>query len=179
MRSGKLGGPDWFRLGNKDLAVHLERTRRLQSGELLSEITRDFCRGWGISATVLPMSDDSVSTIVQTNQGDLPFQDYFVKMNCTPEVAGFEFRGSSSCSPAGGVIQSIQDADLIVICPSNPWVSIDPILSVPGIREELMDKVVIGCVTDNWRQNCQRTGCKNVSGNGDNSFSSCSRRPLW
>ena len=140
---GKLGGPEWFRLGNKDLAVHMERTRRFQMGDRLSEITIDFCQSWGIQAKVLPMSDDPVSTIVQTNHGELPFQDYFVKLNCRPEVSGFYFKGIENCTPAEGVIQSIQEADLIVICPSNPWVSIDPILSVPGIRQEIMKKIVM------------------------------------
>jgi LPPG:FO 2-phospho-L-lactate transferase len=139
----KLGGPDWFRLGNKDLAVHLERTRRLRAGESLSEITIDFCRSWGIQTAVLPMSDDPVSTIVRTNQGELQFQDYFVKLNCRPEVTGFYFKGAEDCAPAEGVIQSIKQADLVVICPSNPWVSIDPILAVPGIRQEISKKIVL------------------------------------
>jgi LPPG:FO 2-phospho-L-lactate transferase len=139
----KLGGPDWFRLGNKDLAVHLERTRRLRAGESLSEITTDFCRSWGIQTAVLPMSDNQVSTIVQTNQGELPFQDYFVKFNCGPEVTGFYFKGVEDCTPAEGVIQAIQQADLVIICPSNPWVSIDPILSVPGISQEINKKIVL------------------------------------
>lgn len=139
----KLGGPDWFRLGNKDLAVHLERTRRLRAGETLSEIIIDFCRSWGIQTTVLPMSDDPVSTIVQTNQGELPFQDYFVKLKCRPEVTGFYFKGAEDSTPAEGVIQSIKQADLVVICPSNPWVSIDPILAVPGIRQEIKKKIVL------------------------------------
>jgi LPPG:FO 2-phospho-L-lactate transferase len=139
----KLGGPDWFRLGNKDLAVHLERTRRLRAGETLSEITIDFCRSWGIQTTVLPMSDDPVSTIVQTNQGELPFQDYFVKLECRPEVTGFYFKGAEDSTPAEGVIQLIKQADLVVICPSNPWVSIDPILAVPGIRQEIKKKIVL------------------------------------
>ncbi|MFV1948600.1 MAG: 2-phospho-L-lactate transferase [Anaerolineales bacterium] len=139
----KLGGLDWFRLGNKDLAVHLERTRRLRAGETLSKITIDFCRSWGIQTAVLPMSDNQVSTIVQTNQGELSFQDYFVKLNCRPEVTGFYFKGAEDCTPAEGVIQSIKQADLVVICPSNPWVSIDPILAVPGIRQEMKKKIVL------------------------------------
>ena len=139
----RLGGPDWFRLGDKDLATHLERTRRLGAGEPLSSITADFCRVWGIEAVVMPMSDDSVATIVQTDQEELSFQDYFVKLACEPAVSGFRFQGVDKSQPAPGVIQAINEADFIVICPSNPWVSIDPILAVPGIRSALEGKVVL------------------------------------
>ena len=138
-----LGGPDWFRLGNKDLAVHLERTRRLSEGEVLSEITSSFCRRWDITANILPMSDTPVPTIVQTKQGDLPFQDYFVKLACRPEVTGFIFQGADESVPAPGVVRSIKEADLVLICPSNPWVSIDPILAIPDISRELRNKVVL------------------------------------
>jgi len=139
----KLGGPAWFSLGNRDLATHLERTRRLNNGEELSQVTADFCRSWGIEATVLPMSDDLVPTVVKTNQGDLSFQDYFVKLKCEPEVDGFLYQGAEIAQPAPGVIEAIDQADLIVICPSNPWVSIAPILAIPDIRSTLMEKVVI------------------------------------
>ena len=140
----RLGGPDWFSLGNKDLATHLERTRRLMNGETLSQITADFCQKWGIKSNVLPMSDDPVPTIVQTNQGKLSFQDYFVRQKCEPEVKGFLFEGVETAKPTPGLIEAINQADLIVICPSNPWVSIDPILAIPGIRTSLKDKVVLG-----------------------------------
>ncbi len=139
----KLGGPDWFRLGDKDLATHLERTRRLNSGEPLSKITADFCRVWEIDPAVLPMSDDSVPTMVLTDQGELAFQDYFVKLDCEPAVRGFRFQGVENSRPAPGVLEAIKKADLIVICPSNPWVSIDPILAVPGIRSALEEKLVL------------------------------------
>ena len=139
----KLGGPDWFRLGDKDLATHLERTRRLNSGEPLSKITADFCRIWEIDPAVLPMSDDPVPTMVMTDQGELAFQDYFVKLNYEPAVTGFRFQGVENSRPAPGVLQAIQEADLIVICPSNPWVSIEPILAVPGIRPALEEKLVL------------------------------------
>jgi LPPG:FO 2-phospho-L-lactate transferase len=131
----KLGGPAWFHLGDQDLATHLERTRRLQSGEPLSKVTRDFCAAWGISAQVLPATDDPMPTWVNTVEaGWLPFQEYFVKLGCQPVVKGFEFRGQAEAKPAPGVIEAIQDADCIMICPSNPWVSIAPILSVPGVH---------------------------------------------
>ena len=134
----RLGGPAWFHLGDQDLATHLERTRRLQSGETLSRVTRDFCQAWGITARVLPMTDDWMPTWVDTvDNGWLPFQEYFVKLACEPKVKGFEFRGAQEARPAPGVIESIRDADCVVICPSNPWVSIGPILSVPGVMEAL------------------------------------------
>ena len=142
-RIRELGGPDWFSLGNLDLATHLERTRRLAEGDRLSEITRDFCSTWGITARIMPMSDDRVSTLVDTDLGILPFQEYFVKLNCQPAVKGFSFEGVEDAGPAPGVLDAIKSADLIVICPSNPWVSIDPILKVPGIRDAIKKKVVI------------------------------------
>lgn len=138
-----LGGPDWFKLGNKDLATHLERTRRMDAGQPLSKVTADFCRSWGVQANILPMSDARVPTVVETEQGVLSFQEYFVKLQCAPEVKGFEFHGVDKSRPAPGVLDAIGDADWVVICPSNPWVSIDPILAVPGIRSALEDKTVV------------------------------------
>jgi len=141
----KLGGPNWFRLGDQDIATHLERTRRLKEGQSLSQITRDFCAAWGVRHTVLPMSDQPVRTIVETDEGDLPFQEYFVHRGCRPRVKGFRFEGvdSARCAPAPGARVAIQSADAVILCPSNPWVSIDPILRVlspllsgegPGVR---------------------------------------------
>jgi len=126
----KLGGPDWFKLGDQDLGTHLERTRRLKAGDSLSQITRDFCRAWGVEYTVLPMSDQPVRTIVETEEGDLAFQEYFVRRRCEPRVKGFRFEGADKAEPTSGAREAIQSADAIVICPSNPWVSIDPILKV-------------------------------------------------
>lgn len=141
----RLGGPDWFRLGDQDLGTHLERTRRLQAGEPLSAITRHFCEVWGIRSTVLPMSDDPVRTMVRVKPDRvLPFQEYFVREQCRPVVTGFHFSGSAEARPAPGTINAIQEADLVVLCPSNPWVSIDPILSIPGIREAIERKPVFG-----------------------------------
>jgi len=140
----KLGGPDWFRLGDRDLATHLERTRRLREGQTLSEITHDFCRAWGVKHTVLPMSNDPVRTMVDTIEyGELSFQEYFVHRRCEPKVKGFRFAGVETARPAPGVREAIQAADAIVFCPSNPWVSIDPILAVAGIRSALAAKPVI------------------------------------
>ncbi|MDD5370528.1 MAG: 2-phospho-L-lactate transferase [Anaerolineaceae bacterium] len=140
----KLGGPRWFGLGDRDLGTHLERTRRLAEGEPLSRITHDFCITWGINQRVLPMTDDRVATMVLTRDlGDLPFQSYFVEKRCEPEVTGFRFDGIAEAKPAPGVIEAIQDADLVVICPSNPWVSIRPILSLSGVEESLKDRPVV------------------------------------
>ena len=128
--SSRLGGPNWFRLGDQDLGTHLERTRRLKGGDSLSQITRDFCKAWGVEHTVLPMSDQPVRTIVETDEGDLAFQEYFVHKRCEPRVKGFRFEGADSAEAVSGAKEAIESADAIVICPSNPWVSIDPILRI-------------------------------------------------
>jgi LPPG:FO 2-phospho-L-lactate transferase len=128
--SARLGGPDWFRLGDQDLGTHLERTRRLKEGHTLSQITQDFCQAWGIQQRVLPMSNQPVRTFVETEEGDLAFQEYFVHRRCEPRVTGFRFEGREEAEPAPRVQEAIQSADAIVICPSNPWVSVDPILRI-------------------------------------------------
>ena len=134
----ELGGPSWFRLGDRDLGTHLERTRLLRSSYSLSEITQRFCKAWGINVCILPMSDDPISTWVSTDEGDLPFQEYFVHRQCQPRVKGFRFAGIEKAKPAPGVLEAIQESDLRIICPSNPWVSIDPIIKVPGIKPALI-----------------------------------------
>ena len=126
----KLGGLDWFKLGDKDLGTHLERTRRLNEGYSLSQITKDFCEAWGIQHTILPMSDQPVRTCVETEEGELAFQEYFVHRRCEPRVKGFWFDGVDKAEPARGAREAILAADAIVLCPSNPWVSIDPILKI-------------------------------------------------
>jgi LPPG:FO 2-phospho-L-lactate transferase len=132
-----LGGPTWFRLGDRDLGTHLERTARLKKGDSLSATTRDFCRAWGIEHLILPMTDDPVYTMVNTlEQGELPFQEYFVHQRCEPTVTGFRFAGIEKAHPAPGVVEAINNADAVVICPSNPWVSIDPILTVAPMRAQ-------------------------------------------
>jgi len=139
-----LGGPDWFQLGDKDLATHLARTSRLAEGVSLSSVTHEFCLSWGIKHPVYPMSDNPVKTIVHTvDYGSLGFQEYFVQYECKPKVQAFEFKGAAQASPVPGAIKQIHEADLVVFTPSNPWVSIDPILAVPGYRESLVDKTVI------------------------------------
>ncbi len=135
----RFGGPTWFRLGDRDLATHVVRTERLVRGESLSAVTADLCRTLGVRARVLPMSDDPVRTIVKSDAGTLPFQDYFVRLKCTPTVSGFAFEGAPQAK-YNLMLDALLDGGgklAIVICPSNPYVSIDPILALPGLRERL------------------------------------------
>ncbi|MGI9418503.1 MAG: 2-phospho-L-lactate transferase [Geminicoccaceae bacterium] len=134
-----LGGETWFRLGDTDLAIHVERTRRLAAGERLTSITADFSRRLGVRACLLPMSDRPVRTLVDTDEGVLPFQRYFVERQCAPRIKGFTFDGAERATPPPGFLDLIGDERLqvIVLCPSNPFISIDPILAVPGVREVL------------------------------------------
>ncbi len=134
----QLDAPTWFRLGDRDLGTHLERTRLLAAGWSLSEVTEKFCDNWGIREQVLPMSNDRTPTLVDSDEGQLAFQDYFVRRHCQPRVNGFHFAGIESAQPAPGVLNALQEADIVIICPSNPWVSIDPILAVPGIKKTTM-----------------------------------------
>ena len=139
----RLGGPDWFNLGDQDLGTHLERTRQLNKGQVLSQITQAFCTAWGIGSTVLPMSDQPVRTIVETDEGELAFQEYFVHRRCEPRVKGFRFEGVEVAEAAPGTFEALSSADAVVICPSNPWVSVDPILAVTGIRSAIEAKPVV------------------------------------
>ena len=140
----KIDGPDWFQLGDKDLATHLVRSERLANGECLSEITRDFCDIWGVQHPVFPMSDDPVRTIVHTADGEaLGFQEYFVQLGCKPVVRSFEFIGSANAKPISDALNALKACDVVILAPSNPWVSIDPILSVPGYRDILLTKPVV------------------------------------
>lgn len=139
-----LGGPTWFQLGDRDLALHHERTRRLKEGQSLSEVTMHVCQALEISVNLLPMSDHPVRTIVDTDDGELAFQDYFVARRCEPRVKGFRFAGAGTAPPAPGVIEALSTGDLVVLCPSNPWVSLDPILAVKGIRDAVAEKPVVG-----------------------------------
>ena len=135
-----LGGETWFRLGDGDLAMHVERTRLLEHGQSLTQITNTFCQRLGVRAELLPMSDDRVQTQVHTNAGVLDFQDYFVRQACAPEVTGFEFAGAEMAKPNPLVIDALEDQELtaVVICPSNPFISVDPVLAVPGVRDALL-----------------------------------------
>lgn len=140
----KLAGQTWFRLGDRDLGTHLVRTERRKRGEPLSTLTQDFCRAWGIEHQILPMTDDPVYTMVNTiEQGELLFQEYFVHQRCEPTVTGFRFDGAEQARPAPGVLAAIRKADAVIFCPSNPWVSIDPILAIAGIRSACETKPVV------------------------------------
>jgi LPPG:FO 2-phospho-L-lactate transferase len=135
-----LGGEDWFALGDGDLALHVLRTHRLRKGDALSAIIADFAAAWRIPAKILPMSDDTIATRVLTPEGELDFQHYFVKRKCLPAVQSIRFAGAQAARAAPGVIEALRDehARAILISPSNPFLSIDPILAVPSIRQALM-----------------------------------------
>tara|TARA_Y100001970_G_scaffold293874_2_gene444145 strand:- start:6173 stop:7114 length:942 start_codon:yes stop_codon:yes gene_type:complete len=144
-----LGGPSWFRLGDQDLATHLERTRRLSAGESLSEVTESICRKLDVSYRIVPVSDKPVSTIVATKDGELSFQDYFVKRKCQPVVTGFRFDRASEATLSEPLHKAINhdEIDCVIICPSNPYVSIDPILAIPEMRKFLSTNVPVLAVS--------------------------------
>lgn len=144
----RLQGEDWFRIGDRDLATHVERTERLASGQTLTHVTQSFCRSWGIRCTILPMSDDPIATIVDTqDNGEMAFQEYFAHQKSEPRIKGVRFAGIEYSRPSPGVLESIASADAVVFCPSNPWVSLDPILSVPGILPSVKKKKVVASVS--------------------------------
>lgn len=130
----KLGGETWFRLGDRDLATHLQRTSLLGKGLSLTEVTVELANKLGVKTRLLPMSDQAVRTMVNTDKGRLPFQNYFVEERCEPTVLGFEYRGIDNSTPQQDLLETLADPELdaIIICPSNPFVSIAPILKIPG-----------------------------------------------
>ena len=134
-----LGGETWFRLGDADLALHVERTRRLAAGESLSAVTADLARRLGIRAAIVPMSDQPVRTLIQTAQGELAFQDYFVRRRCEPELTGVRFADAARAAPAPAALAALSAPTLaaILLCPSNPYLSIDPLLAIPGLKSAL------------------------------------------
>ncbi len=134
----ELGGEDWFLLGDMDVALHVLRTAMLAKGESLTAITAHVAQRWGIAATILPMSNDPVATMIRTDEGLLEFQRYFVEQRCVPAVRSVAFAGAEDATPAPGVVEAIVDADVVLIAPSNPWLSVDPLLAVPGIRTALL-----------------------------------------
>ena len=136
---GALGGEDWFRLGDRDLATHVERTRRLRAGETLSRVTADLAARLGVRSRISPMSNDPVRTVVETADGDLPFQEYFVRRRCEPAVRGLRFEGAPAARISAAFEAALADPALeaVVICPSNPYLSVDPILAVSGVRAAL------------------------------------------
>jgi LPPG:FO 2-phospho-L-lactate transferase len=136
-RLRRLGVDDWFRIGDCDAATHILRTALIRSGRTLSETMDAICRRNGIKVKILPMTDSVVETQVHTDTGTLPFQEYFVRRRCEPVVRAFTFCGIDHSTPAPGVVAALRDADSIILCPSNPFISIGPILAVPGLRREL------------------------------------------
>jgi LPPG:FO 2-phospho-L-lactate transferase len=135
--AGELGADTWFRLGDRDLGLHLVRTEALRRGEPLSAVTARLVRGLGLSVTLLPATDDRLRTWVATPAGELPFQDWFVRRQHRDEVDRVRFEGADTARAAPGVLEALDEADLIAIAPSNPFVSIEPILAVSEIRESI------------------------------------------
>jgi LPPG:FO 2-phospho-L-lactate transferase len=132
---GQIGGETWFRLGDKDLATHIERTRRLRAGESLTSVMRDLASRLGVKPALVPMSDDPVRTMVTTGQGELAFQDWFVRLRCEPAVKSVRFAGADKAKAHPALLDPALRG--IVVCPSNPFVSVAPILAVPGVRAAL------------------------------------------
>ncbi|MGC4252679.1 MAG: 2-phospho-L-lactate transferase [Sphingobium sp.] len=141
--TARLGGDTWFRLGDRDLATHILRRQLLQQGSL-STATDDIRRRLGIEQRIVPMSDDSVRSIVSTDRGDLAFQDYFVRYQCAPRFLSIRFQGAETAKPSAGLLAAFDDPALeaIILCPSNPLLSIAPILAVPGVRDRLARRAV-------------------------------------
>ena len=135
----RLGGEDWFRLGDKDLALHLLRNQWLKTGLTLTQVTDRLRRKLDVPSRILPMCNEPVRTLVHTDEGDLPFQDYFVRRRCEPTFRGLTFVGAAKATLTPEVAASLQAAAQIIICPSNPYLSVDPILSVPGLRQLVQD----------------------------------------
>jgi LPPG:FO 2-phospho-L-lactate transferase len=135
----ELGGPTWFNLGDRDLATHVERTRRLRTGETLTSITAHLAARLGLAARVLPMSDDPVRTVVETDAGTLAFQDYFVRERCRPAVSSLRYEGAATARMTAEVEAALSAPTLagFILCPSNPWLSIDPMLAIPGFNAAL------------------------------------------
>lgn len=133
----KVAGPGWFALGDRDLATHIRRTERLRAGATLTEVTAELARARGVKVRVLPMCDEPVRTFVTTDKGDLAFQEYLVRRRARPRVRAVRFRGVRASRPAPGVLDAIASSSLVLLAPSNPFVSLGPILAVPGIRKAL------------------------------------------
>ena len=136
-RLAAYGRPNWFNLGDRDLATHIHRNALLSEGKTLSQAADSIRLALGVKSRVLPMSDSPVPTIIDSSEGPLHFQEYLVKRRAQPVVKGIRFAGVESARPAPGVLEAIRDADRILVCPSNPLISIGPILAVPQIRDEL------------------------------------------
>ena len=139
----ELGEDAWFRLGDRDLALHIIRTQKLARGESIQQVTDELSAALGIRHRIAPMSQSKISTIVETPDGKLGFQEYFVREKCEPKVVNFQFQGIETAEPNPVVVSWLKKCDGVVICPSNPYVSVDPILKVPGLKKLLRSKPVI------------------------------------
>ena len=138
---GRYGLPTWFRLGDRDLATHLFRSARRRAGASLSEVTAEIVAAWGLRTTILPMTDQPVATRLRVAGGvELHLQEWFVRDRAEPQVVDVHFEGARTAWPAPGVLESISNAHTVLVCPSNPIISIGPILAVPGVREALRDR---------------------------------------
>ena len=133
----KYGHETWFKLGDKDLATHIHRTYLLRQGYTLAEITKSICKAWNVKVNIIPMSNETVRTKLITEIGELAFEEYFVKYRFQVNVKKVIFEGIEKASPAPGVLSAIKNADKLIIAPSNPFVSIGPILSVKGVRDAI------------------------------------------
>ena len=136
-RLRQYGVDTWFNLGDLDMATHIRRTQLLGQGNTLSEVTNSLCSSLGIAHSIFPMTDDTLKTIVITEISEMSFQEYFVKNRCDPRVISLRFDSPSECSPSPGFVTALNESDLLVFCPSNPFLSVDPILAVPGVRKKI------------------------------------------
>jgi LPPG:FO 2-phospho-L-lactate transferase len=135
---GRLGGVTWFNLGDQDLATHCYRTQRLGEGAALGEVTRELAHSWGVGINLVPVTDDPLRTRLQLVDGpEVGFQEYFVRLGHDVAVASVRFEGAHSARPGPGVLEALHGADTVIVCPSNPVVSIDPLLAVPGVLDQL------------------------------------------
>ena len=136
---GRYGAETWFNLGDRDLATHIRRTQLLLEGESLSQVTTALCASLGVAHGLTPMTDETVCTLLHTNLGELPMQEYFVRRRSEPPVREVEYRGAPTAPPSAGFSEALAQAELVVFCPSNPFLSLGPILALPGVRDRLAE----------------------------------------
>ncbi|HVN08794.1 MAG TPA: 2-phospho-L-lactate transferase [Patescibacteria group bacterium] len=136
----RYGRAQWFNLGDRDLATHIHRTALLAQGRSLTQVTDSIRRDWGVAATILPMSDHPVPTTIVSELGEQHFQEYLVQHRAEPSIVDIRFEGVEAARPAPGVLEALWEADGVLICPSNPLISIGPILGIPGVREALWER---------------------------------------
>jgi len=147
-RLEELGEEAWFAVGDLDLATHILRTERLRSGQTLSQVSRELAAAHRVRAAILPMADSPAPTMMQTVEGTLAFQEYFVRRKCRPQITGIDLRMAGGARPAPGVLEALAGADAILICPSNPIISIGPVLAVQGLRDAIREsKATVLAVT--------------------------------